>query len=90
SGGDTPTQETKEVSGSIAEIRPAVISGNTVYFIRLQNSKTYYTASAADFGSLPVILNVGDYVTITVPMSDAGIVQAKDIKLSEPQTKQAG
>lgn len=90
SGGDTPTQETKEVSGSIAEIRPAVISGNTVYFIRLQNSKTYYTASAADFGSLPVILNVGDYVTITVPMSDAGIVQAKDIKLSVPQTEQAG
>lgn len=85
SGGDTPVIETKEISGAITEIRPAVIGGNTVYFIKIQGSDSYYTASAADFDSLPVILNVGDYITITAEDSKAAVIQAKDIKRSSPQ-----
>jgi len=51
------------VSGPIAEIRPAVLDGNTIYFIRLEGDPTFYSIKAKD-NNLAVILNVGDTVTI--------------------------
>jgi hypothetical protein len=55
-------QET--VTGAIAEIRSAVMDGNTCYFLRLEGGKTFYALSAAE-NELAVILNVGDSVRIT-------------------------
>ena len=50
-------------SGVIAEIRSAVMDGNTHYFIRLEGETVYYELSAAD-SPLAVILNPGDRVTL--------------------------
>lgn len=51
------------VSGTIAELRSAVLDGNTYIFIRLENESVFYSLSAAD-NNLAVILNVGDRVSI--------------------------
>ena len=52
-----------EASGTIAEIRSAVLEGNTYYYIRLEGQEVFYALSAAK-NETAVILNVGDYVTI--------------------------
>ena len=52
-----------EVFGSIAEIRTAVLDGNSYYFLRLEGMETFYAINAAE-NPLAVILNVGDEVTI--------------------------
>ena len=53
-----------EASGTVAEIRSAVLEGNTYYFVRLEGEEAFYALSAAD-NPTAVILNVGDLVTIT-------------------------
>ena len=53
-----------EASGTVAEIRSAVLEGNTYFFIRLEGEEPFYALSAAD-NPMAVILNVGDRVTIT-------------------------
>ncbi len=58
-----------EVSGVIAEIRSAVMDGNTYYFLRLEGDEVFYTVSAAQ-NQIAVILNVGDTVTIQHELSD--------------------
>ncbi len=52
-----------EAKGTVAEIRTAVIEGNSFYFIRLQGEKDFYSLSAAQNREV-VTLNVGDTVTI--------------------------
>ena len=52
-----------ESSGVIAEIRSAVMDGDTHYFIRLEGETVYYDLSAAG-SPLAVILNPGDRVTL--------------------------
>ena len=59
----TPSDQ-EEVTGAIAEIRTAVMDGNSYYFFRLEGDDTFYAVSAAD-SPLAVILNTGDQVTIT-------------------------
>ena len=51
------------VSGVIAELRSAVLDGNTYIFIRLEGKDVFYSISAAE-NNIAVILNVGDRVTI--------------------------
>ena len=57
-----------EASGTVAEIRSAVLEGNTYYFVRLEGEEVFYALSAAD-NPTAVILNVGDQVTITHAVS---------------------
>ena len=57
-----------EASGTVAEIRSAVLEGNTYYFIRLEGEEVFYALSAAD-NPMAVILNTGDRVTITHAVS---------------------
>ena len=52
-----------QVSGTVAEIRSAVLEGNTYYFIRLEGEDVFYSISAAQNREV-VTLNVGDLVTI--------------------------
>ncbi len=58
-----------EVSGVIAEIRSAVMDGNSYYFLRLEGEQVFYTLSAAQ-NPIAVILNVGDTVTIQHELRD--------------------
>ena len=78
-----------EVSGVIADIRSAVMDGNSYYFIQLEGDPTYYSISAAQ-NPLAVILNVGDQVTIehAVSQEDASILSGYSLTVvgrAEPQ-----
>ena len=64
-------QET--ISGKIAEIREAVMEGNSYYFLRLEEGDTFYAVSAAA-NPVAVILNVGDSVTVTYRTGDEGSI----------------
>ena len=52
-----------KASGAVAEIRTAVIEGNSYYFLRLEGEEVFYSVSAAQNRGV-VTLNVGDRVTI--------------------------
>lgn len=59
------------LEGTIADIRTAVLNGNSWYYIRLDSSNTYYAMAASDDRNV-VILNVGDKVTVQIDPNDEG------------------
>ena len=73
--GVTQTEELPQTqaSGAVAEIRSAVLEGNTYYFIRLEGEEVFYSISAAQNREV-VTLNVGDRVSIdhSVPDGEGG------------------
>ena len=75
-GYDRPPLENLETAeGKIAEIRSAVINGNTRYYIRLENSAMYFAINATDWPPV-VILSVGDSITITFEPGTGDIISA--------------
>jgi hypothetical protein len=50
-------------SGEVAEIRTAVLSGTSYYYVRLEGDSYYYVISAAESEEV-VIIDVGDRVTV--------------------------
>ncbi len=78
--GENPAQPaTVDVTGKITEIRTAVINGNSVYYIRLDSSASYYSIKAADFEKV-VTYNVNDTVTISVEKNEGAIVPVTEVK----------
>ena len=77
SDSDTDVKPTGQgqVTGTVAEIRSAVVEGNTWYYLRLQDGSVYYAISAADDKNA-VILSVGDQVTITFAEGEEKILSA--------------
>lgn len=73
------TVEYETVTGEVDEIRSAVLDGNTVYYIRLEDSDVYYTISARNAPAV-VILDEGDEVTVTYAPAEGEIVAAETIK----------
>lgn len=61
----------EEISGAIAEIRTAVLDGNSYYFLRLEGQDAFYAVNAAE-NPLAVILNAGDQVTIAYTAGEGG------------------
>ena len=61
----------EEISGAIAEIRTAVLDGNSYHFLRLEGQDTFYAVNAAE-NPLAVILNAGDQVTIAYTAGEGG------------------
>ena len=55
--------EKTTVEGTVAEIRTAVLGGDSWYYVRLDGSETFY-AMAASADRNVVVLNVGDQVSI--------------------------
>ena len=65
-----------QVQGNVAELRSAVLEGNTYYFIRLEGSDLFYSISAAQSREA-VTLNVGDQVALDyTPAEDATILDS--------------
>jgi len=62
------------VTGKIAEIRSAVMDGTTYYFLRLDGDEAFYMLSASE-APLAILLNVGDFVTISYHASAGGVAQ---------------
>ncbi len=79
----TPVEPEKELataSGVIADIRTAVMSGNSYYYIKLDSNPAYFSIAASTDETV-VILNKGDNVTISYEGSGA-IIEAESIKLN--------
>ena len=62
---EAPKEDERTVSGKIADLRAAVRDGTTYYYLRLEDSETYYSLSALD-DERAVLLNVGDTVELDV------------------------
>ena len=80
--GDTQVNqgEAKEEHGIIADIRSAVVSGNTHYYVRMEHSLGYLDFNAAEVPRA-VLLDVGDSIWYTYRLVEAsfpenGIVPA--------------
>ena len=63
----------EEAIGVVAEIRTAVLDGNSYYFLRLEGQEVFYAVNAAE-NPLAVILNAGDQVTITYTAGESGSI----------------
>ena len=68
------------VSGTIADIRTAVIGGNSYYYIKLDSNAAYFSVSASSNETV-VILNKGDSVTVTYS-GEGAIIDADSINLN--------
>ena len=75
SADDTEVQPSDqlEVTGVIAEIRSAVIEGNTWYYLRLDKGEEFYAVSAAEQRSA-ALLNVGDTVMVQYMAGEESIL----------------
>lgn len=71
-----------EITGTVAEIRSAVLDGNSYYFIRLDEDPVFYSISASATPDV-VILNVGDSVTIQASANEeeSSILTAHTLKI---------
>lgn len=61
----TPEEEKPEVTGVIANITSAVVEGNTVYYLKLENDSNVYTVLVTKSDLLP-FAKPGDAVTFTL------------------------
>lgn len=59
------------ITGTITDIRTTVVSGNTYFYIELDNSGVYYYV-AADVADMVVLFNFGDTVTVTIDENSEG------------------
>ena len=76
----TPETETKKVKGAITDIRTAVMGGESVYFIELDDKGVYYSIKARD-NAMIAILNKGETITVTVDADAKGdIIDAISVK----------
>ena len=71
---------TEVAEGTIADIRTAVLDGNSYYFIQLIGEDIFYSVSAAD-QPLAVILSKGDQVSITYRPGEGSILAGVDVQL---------
>ena len=82
-GADNEKEEValKTKKGIIDDIRTAVIGGDSVYYISLQEDSKYFSIKASDEQSV-VILNKGDTVTVSYEdiKTESGIIEADSIK----------
>lgn len=75
----TPTEE-KVLLGAIEDIRVAVISGNSCYYLKVAGSSKYFAVDASDFETV-IIANKGDSAEIKYADSEDTIIEAKGFEL---------
>lgn len=78
SGEASGKDDVVKVKGVISDIRTAVIDGNSVYYIAVDDKPVYYSISASQDPNV-VVLNVGDEVNISYVDGESEIVTAKEI-----------
>lgn len=77
---NTEAPATKEVSGTVAEIRSVVTGGETYFYIRLADDVTFYKVPVANAEKV-VLLNVNSAVTFTVAADAEGeIIEVSSMK----------
>mgnify|MGYP000575745675 FL=1 len=74
----TPDTSKLTASGTIADIRTAVMGGESYYYIKLDSNEAYFAIAASKEEGV-VILNRGDSVTVTYS-GEGSIINADSIK----------
>lgn len=74
----TPDTSKLTASGTIADIRTAVMGGESYYYIKLDSNEAYFAIAASKDEGV-VILNSGDSVTVTYS-GEGSIINADSIK----------
>lgn len=82
---DGVTSKTTDVSGTIADIQPIVIDGNTVYYLMLTGDDTVYIAPATISERLP-FMKAGAPIEMTVEPSKNGTAR---VQLINPEGETA-
>lgn len=78
SGNDTVTG-LASISGVVTDIRTTVVSGNTYFYIELDNSDVYYYV-AAEVADIVVLIDIGDKITVTIDETSEGqLVEALEM-----------
>ncbi|MBQ8016266.1 MAG: CvpA family protein [Clostridia bacterium] len=77
---DEPAKELLTASGVIADIRTAVMGGESYYYIKLDSNAAYFSVAASKDETV-VILNKGDSVTVSYE-GEGAIIDAESIKLN--------
>ena len=78
-GEETTDTQLLKLKGKIEDIRTAVISGDSWYYIKLEGSDVYFSFKASENPSV-IILNRGNKVTVSYEASEEKIIEAKSIK----------
>ena len=76
--------EPKTVTGAVAEIRTAVIGGESWYYIRLAEEDVFYSIAASE-ASDAIIMNVNDNITVTFTVVEGTgrIIKADSVQVVE-------
>ena len=83
----TDPSEYATVTGTVTDIRSAVVSGTTYYYIELDNTGLYYYVAASVTNKV-MLLNVGDVITVTTADTDASdLASASSIEKSGAQAE---
>lgn len=77
---DEPVVEKLTASGTVSDIRTAVIGGESCYYIKLDSNDAYFSISASKNEAV-VILNKGDSITVTYE-GEGSIIPAESIKVN--------
>lgn len=80
--------EANKLTGTVTDIRSAVVSGNTYYYIELDNSGVYCYI-AASVTNKAVLINTGDRITVTLSAAPEGNLvpaQSVDTAVTEEPT----
>ena len=62
------------VTGTVAEIRSAVVEGNTNFYLRITGDDRWFVGSVSDVAVLPLV-NVGDKVELVVYAAAGGVAE---------------
>ena len=62
------------VTGTVAEIRAAVVEGNTHFYLRLSGDDRWFEGSVSDVAVLP-LMNVGDKVELVIYAAAGGVAE---------------
>lgn len=72
---DTPQIKTKEVTGTVTDIRSVVTGGETYFYIKLDSGNTFYKVGVANAEKV-VILNVGSKASFVINENATGDIIA--------------
>lgn len=83
----TDPAEYATVTGTVTDIRSAVVSGTTYYYIELDNTGLYYYVAASVTNKV-MLLDVGDVITVTTAdTAAADLASASSIEKSGTQAE---
>ena len=71
--------EKTDITGTVTDIRTAVVEGTTKVYLKLDDNAFYYVVSVAD-SEAAILLNVGDSVSLQSAMADGDLRSAYDVK----------